>query len=84
MKKNIPKLGDVIITNSNFQVVENSKVQSKANIYGIVVDISSKNNIPVYGIRIGDDMPWATDLDGKLREKSGFYMFAEEFNIYND
>lgn len=74
-------VGDFVTTNDKFTVFSETKNKQVSMPYlsGIVIDIQGKD----YLIRFGNGHTWA-DKCGKLRDKTGKLLSADQFNVDED
>ena len=80
-----PRVGDFIITNEKFFVKSKRKtLVSHPGLYGIIVQKIKDKGITKYGVRFGDELFWANDLNGLLSRPSGLYLDNSEFDLNND
>lgn len=80
----VVKVGDWIVTNENFKVMDSNKVEiDKEGFLGIVLKVTIENGIKKYLVKLGEDLDWCDDFDGLLSTKSGYEMLEGEFYLDN-
>ena len=88
MKQDKAFVGDFIITNENFRVKnDKGSLIVKDDFDGVIVKIlevdASDNAKELYLVRFANELEWTEDLDGLLRDPSGYMLLRDEFEIDN-